>query len=529
MRIQATAFGFTGWCALLALSMGGCGGVVDKQAETHLYEAIGNTSITVFPAFVRDGDGRRYDADAANAIGAFLAQEELATVTVSNAEVPITGQWGANQAKMFRDSAADLGNFVRQNPIQTDYALLPEYLIGGRELPVGVHLYLVDAEGTVAYALLFNSHHQEFRDVDPQTVQDCTTILINRLRADLVDGSAAKAAAAATKKIRTDSSLTVFPVLLPGGPAKNVGDALGLVLETQLGMSDIYPTDLVFSRPSEAEFDQVPKLFGEFVRHNAGAIETEYALYAEILGTRNPPQVNEVRAVLVDRDGTCVWADRQQPDDPDFKRIDPREPMTCCVLVSERLRRELDTTAPAKTPAGAGRMARLWAEKSGLPDQAERDAMEQRQQTFRHTHKTARVRVYPVQLIDELDTNSATYLANLLNDQDLCQAEAADAQPRFEIAPSSNEQRRLWDLARAVRDYVRSEPPDTDYALFAEYTIRPSDQQVWTVHFVVCDRVGQWVIVDFQNEHQPDFRRLDPKTRDDCGALIAERLAHYLR
>jgi hypothetical protein len=529
MRTQASTLAVITLCPVIALTMGGCGGVIDKQAEKLFYEAIDNTSITVFPAFVRDGDGQSYDAEAAGAIGAFLTEEGLATVTLSDTEVPITGEWGANQAKMFRNSAADFSTFVRQNPIQTDYALLPEYLIGGRGKPLGVHLYLVDAEGTAAYALLFNSHHREFNDVNPQTTDDCTTILISRLRGDLVDADAIKTAAAATRKICLDSSLTVFPVRLPGGPAKNIGDALGLVLEKQLGMSDIHPTELVFDRPPEAEFEQIAKLFGEFVLNNAAAIETEYALYAEILGTPRPPRVDEVRAVLVDRTGTRVWVDRQKPDDADFQRLGTPDPMSCCVLLSERLGYQLDTTRPVKAPAGEGRMARLWAAKSGLPDQTERDAMEQRQQTLRQSHKAAKLLVYPVQLVDELDAGSARHLATLLSDRDLFRAEAAEAQPRFEIAPSSNEQRRLWDLARAFRDYARAEAPQVDYVLFAEYIIRPSDQQVWAVHFLVCDRAGEWVLVDLQNDHQPDFRRLDPKTRNDCGVLVAERLAHYLR
>lgn len=340
-------------------------------------------------------------------------------------------------------------------------------------------------------------------------------------------GGAAKSST--SRRIRLDSSLTVFPVRLPGGPARNVGDALGLVLEKEVGMSDIHPTELVFDCPAEVEFDQVATRFGQFVRGNAGAVETDYALYAEILGSRNPPQVNEVRAVVVDKTGTCVWVDRQDPDDPDFKRVGARNPMTCCVLISERLRDQLDTTKATPAATGEGRMARLWAEKSGLPSQAERDAMEQRQRSLKQARRTAKLFVYPVQLGSEVDPDSAAHLATMLNERKLCRAELADAQPRFEIAPGSNEQRKLWDLARAVRGHVRTAEPDADYTLFVEYVIRPSDQQVWAVHFVVCDRAGEWVVVDFQNEYQPDFKRVEPKTRDDCGKLVTERLAHYLR
>ena len=176
---------FVTLCASLALAAGGCGGIVDEKAEARFRAAIGNTSITVFPAFIRDGQEHRYEAGAAKTIGDFLTRENLATATVSDAEVPITSKWGMNQAKMFRGSAADFSAYVGEHPIGTDYALLPEYLISGGRAVGGVHLYLVDAEGTVAYGALLNSHWKEFNDVNPKTTDDCTTIVINKLRLDL--------------------------------------------------------------------------------------------------------------------------------------------------------------------------------------------------------------------------------------------------------------------------------------------------------------------------------------------------------
>ena len=186
MSTHSTTFCLGALCGALALAVGGCrGGIIDDKAEARLRAAIGNTTITVFPAFVRDGEQNRYEATAAKTIADFLTEADLATATVSTAEVPITSKWGMNQAKMFRGSATNFREYVGRHPLETDYALLPEYLILGRGAVGGVHVYLVDAEGTVAYASLFNSHHEEFNDVAPKTVDDCTTIVINALRADL--------------------------------------------------------------------------------------------------------------------------------------------------------------------------------------------------------------------------------------------------------------------------------------------------------------------------------------------------------
>ena len=87
-----------------------------------------------------------------------------------------------------RDSAADFSSYLRVNPIATEYGMLAEYLTGGRGAPVGVHAYLMNEKGTCAYAVLLNSHHAVFNDVDPETIDDCTTILLNQLRQDLVEG-----------------------------------------------------------------------------------------------------------------------------------------------------------------------------------------------------------------------------------------------------------------------------------------------------------------------------------------------------
>ncbi|MFH1999683.1 MAG: hypothetical protein ABIK28_08385, partial [Planctomycetota bacterium] len=48
------------------------------------------------------------------------------------------------------------------------------------------------------------------------------------------------------------------------------------------------------------------------------------------------------------------------------------------------------------------------------------------------------------------------------------------------------------------------------------------------VHFALCDRKGDWVIVDFQNNHHDDFNEVSPKSWKDCNALATIRLKGYL-
>jgi hypothetical protein len=101
-------------------------------------------------------------------------------------------------------------------------------------------------------------------------------------------------------------------------------------------------------------------------------------------------------------------------------------------------------------------------------------------------------------------------------------------QPAVKIETGPNEQRRLWQMAQAVRAHLRRTPADADYAIFADYTFAPSGK-AFTVHFIVCEGKGEWVIVDFQNSHHPDFNSMELTSGDDCDRLVIKRLDGFLR
>ena len=65
--------------------------------------------------------------------------------------------------------------------------------------------------------------------------------------------------------------------------------------------------------------------------------------------------------------------------------------------------------------------------------------------------------------------------------------------------------------------------------LLADYAISARSGTAHAVHTFVLDAAGEWVIVDFQNSHQPDFRRIRPASREDCSELAVVRVASYLR
>ncbi|MHC4422395.1 MAG: hypothetical protein ACYS1E_17615 [Planctomycetota bacterium] len=161
-------------------SLRGCTGIADPVARETFLDSLGTTSITVYPAYSRRRAGE-YDEAAAERLAGFLRAESLAEVTVSEEQMPITGPWHHNQARMLQESADSFAAYLRDHPIGTEYALLAEYLFG-REVAGGIHCYVLDAEGTVVYVVLLNDHWPPFAEAAPRTVDDCTDVLIDVLR-----------------------------------------------------------------------------------------------------------------------------------------------------------------------------------------------------------------------------------------------------------------------------------------------------------------------------------------------------------
>jgi hypothetical protein len=322
-----------------------------------------------------------------------------------------------------------------------------------------------------------------------------------------------------------DAGITIFPVLLAGRLFPQASEVVGIFLERG-GMRNLELSSAEFRRAEGATMEQAAAQFGEFVRRNP--IRTEYALYAEFLGAP-ATGISEVRGILVDKRGNTVWSDRQTPQDAAFKEQKPRDPMECAVLLVRRLRETLGLQDPFRPDAPEGKLAKSQAERTGLPTQTEQAAMKQARETARTKFAGAKVTVFPILIAGGTDRTQATRLGQLLSQEKLGKVEAAAAGPALELRPGPNEQQRLWDTARGFREHLRRTPPAADYAIYAEYGIDRERGGAFFVHFVVCDPSGEWVIVDFQNEHHKDFQSVAPKSADDCDRLVAKRLAGYLR
>src|SRR5208283_5456856 len=200
-----------------------------------------------------------------------------------------------------------------------------------------------------------------------------------------------------------------------------------------------------------------------------------------------------------------VWTYRLTADDPAIKRMGSPEPMSLSVLLVERLSPQLGLNEETARAAKPGKLAAIMDERSGLPPENERAALPERQKAMKQALPGTTLLVYPARVGgNAVDKDSAADLAKLINDAGLCKAAAAKQSVLLKASLADpNEMKALWNLAREFRDFVRTNPPAADYALYADYVFNSQNAEQGFVHFVVCDRKGEWVIVDMQNSHQP--------------------------
>jgi hypothetical protein len=231
--------------------------------------------------------------------------------------------------------------------------------------------------------------------------------------------------------------------------------------------------------------------FGEFVR--AHPIQTENALYAEFLVTPGSG-FTEVRGILVDRAGHTVWTDRQTPQDDEFRRAAPRDPMACMALLLERLRQPLRLQDPTRRDAPEGKFARLYAERTGLPTEAERGAMRRRLEVARMRFAESHVAVFPILIGNQVDRTQAAHVAEVLTREKLGNVEVAAAEPVLQPPGGPNEQKRLWDLGGRFANTCgtrsrRQITPYTPNTVSTGPAREPSSSTLW---YVIAAASGSW-------------------------------------
>jgi hypothetical protein len=323
------------------------------------------------------------------------------------------------------------------------------------------------------------------------------------------------------------ASLTLWPVRVRGRTNDNVADALGLVLERQ-GMASLATASAAFDA-KELAWDAIPAAFGAQVKANAGKAGVpagSYSLYAEFLG--DPKQgPTEVRFVVVDGAGELVLVDRQTPTDSTFRRTAgaDRDPLGCAACVGERL---FELAGWQKVAGGVrdGRFAAMWEKKSGAPDKKERAAMQQRAKAMRDGLAGASVAVFAPVWGKADDVDGARFAAAVK--QGLACKDATAVGAGLVVAPSANQQKRLYDLAAATKAQLQQQPIGADYAVAVELGFDAAGKAGYT-NVVVLTKAGELVLAEFQNDQHALFQEHAPKNLADGEKLAVAMLARALR
>ena len=322
-------------------------------------------------------------------------------------------------------------------------------------------------------------------------------------------------------------SVTVFPVLIvpnkiPDEFAKRIGTVLATFLE-RAGLEDLEVADTVFNPPETDDVNKIAEAFAKQV--DSKPIETDYAVFAQVVGTPKTG-AKAIYTIVVDKSGKVLLAEAAGKAQFDKSPIRPKDPMTCCAFVSQRLQEFWKLGDPLRSDAPEGKMARFWREDAGIPDKDELAAIAKRAQTLKKRADSATCTVYPVHVGQKSDKLCAVDLVAMLNEGGFCKAETSKTDPALKIAAHSNEQKVLWDTARAFSDFIKKNRPTTDYAVYADFGLFGTETH--HVHVVVCDNSGDWVLLDMQNSHHADFQRINPKSTADCNRLLLARLKGWL-
>ena len=290
-------------------------------------------------------------------------------------------------------------------------------------------------------------------------------------------------------------SVTVFPVMatpdrFPDDFAQRVGRVIATFLE-QAGLENLELADQAFIPPDTEEIQEIAHAFGKYVGEHP--VPTDYAVFVQLIGTR-ATGVQGIRTVVVDKSGQVQLAESAGDAEFDKAPIRPQDPMTSCAFVSRRLQQFWQLEDARLIDAPAGKMAQFWQRDAGIPDQDELDTIAQRLDSLKAKLKTVTFTVYPVCVGGQSDKSSAAGLVDVLNANGIATSQATDKDPALQVAGHSNEQKVLWDTARAFRAFLQTNPPTTDYAMYADYGLFGT--KVRYVHVVLCDQAGDWVLLD---------------------------------
>ena len=323
-----------------------------------------------------------------------------------------------------------------------------------------------------------------------------------------------------------ETSLTILPIRLMDQPWERVSEVIGVLLE-QKGLKNIELGGNAFMRKGKPDLKDLIDSLQSFI--SAHPVTTDYVLYAEMRGDEVPPPIDEVVGIILDKSAALVWTDLYNSEDDLFKKVSDPDPMGYSILLVDQISPQLGLNAETARNAKPGKFAAKMRERSGLPPEEEVSAMPAREEIFKGKFQQSKLIIYPVRAQGEANESAAKKLVTLINDAGLANAMTSEKFLLLQSGHDPNELKNLWDMAKEFRSHLKSNHQDGDYFLYTDYVFTKDNWQAGYVHFILCDRQGEWVIVDLQNSNMPDYISIKPTSAEDCNRILISRIEKYLK
>jgi hypothetical protein len=327
-------------------------------------------------------------------------------------------------------------------------------------------------------------------------------------------------------------TLMVYPVLMEKEGIPNndgtwkfgvvVGKNTAMLIE-EYGMRPDISTEGPDSIADEDSLAVMEDKFRTFLEEEK--VESDYSLFARFrLGpSKHGPRVIRTCAMLADSSGQIVWSEEKTTFPEEYS------PMHGMMGLIEAVHAASDLKEPDWENRKQGPFARRMQQKLGLPSEEEYEAMDARFEAAKESFTEATLTIYPFRIWKQKEGSAtgAEVLAKKLNDAGIFKSAIVAETDTGLIAkrnPDSPGQPEI--IAASARDftkYLKEHPPATDYALLADVTV-----PVHHVHLVLCDKSGVWLHLNIANSHHGDYRKLKPKTVEDCAELAFGRLVERI-
>ena len=136
-----------------------------------------------------------------------------------------------------------------------------------------------------------------------------------------------------------------------------------------------------------------------------------------------------------------------------------------------------------------------------------------------------KVLVCPVHILDNqsssYDTISSKKIVHYINEKKYADASTTVLCPPANNEWRPNEAKMLTKSINLFVDYVnKSNIPDNTYILYAEFLKLGKESRVGGVHYCLLNNKGEIAMRGLINSHWDEFKKVNPKTNDDCVGVF---------